>query len=160
MQRSQGVQKNDSSPVAPLSHATKQELRDVLAQAAQHWPHSQKILPDLLDIACRIGIALDLINLPTQICATELNLYGTTVRLKNEHVVIDLGIVLDLQGNKNEALLNRVLRDLLEGFLIQKFTGTQTKLPDLLAIDRRTIRLAIEQITETFVPTITDHGCL
>ncbi len=158
LQRSQGVQKTDSSLIAPLSHGTKQELRDVLAQAAQHWPHSQKILPDLLDIACRIGIALDLISLPTQICATELNLYGTTVRLKNEHIVIDLGIVLDLQGNKNEALLNRVLRDLLEVFLIQKFTGTQTKLPDLQAIDRRNIRLAIEQITETYVPTITDHS--
>jgi hypothetical protein len=158
LQRSQGVQKTNGSPITLLSAATKQELRDVLAQAAHYWPHSKQNLPDLLDIACRMGIALDLISLPTQICVTELNLYGTTARIKNEHVVIDLGIALDLQGNKNAALLNRVLRDLLEVFLIQKFTGTQTKLPDLQANDLRSVRLAIEQITETYVPTITDHS--
>ena len=158
LQRSQSAHKTDDIKITLLSDATKQELRDVLAQAAQHWPHSQQVLTDLLDIACRIGIALDFISLPTQICATELNLYGTTARLKNEHIVIDLAIALDLQGNKNEALLNRVLRDLLEIFLIQKFTGTQTKLPDLQANDRRSVRLAIEQITETYIPTVTDHS--
>ena len=100
LQCSQGVHKTDGSQIAFLSEPSKQELRDVLAQAAQHWPQSKKILPDLLDIACRIGIALNLINLPTEICATELNLYGTTARLKNEHLVIDMSIALDLQGKK------------------------------------------------------------
>ena len=157
LQRSQADHKTDNSKIPLLSSTTKQELRNVLAQAAQHWPHSQQILPDLLDIACRIGIALDFINLPTQICATELNLYGTTARLKNDYIVIDLAIALDLQGNKNAALLNRVLRDLLEIFLIQKFTGTQTKLPDLQANDHRNVRLAIEEITEVCVPSVTDH---
>ena len=158
LQCSQGVHKTDGSQIAFLSEPSKQELRDVLAQAAQHWPQSKKILPDLLDIACRIGIALNLINLPTEICATELNLYGTTARLKNEHLVIDMSIALDLQGKKNAPLLARVLRDLMEVFLIQKFTGTQTKLHDLDAIDRRRVRLAIEQITETCVPSLTDHS--
>ena len=46
----------------------------------------------------------------------------------------------------------------MEVFLIQKFTGTQTKLHDLDAIDRRRVRLAIEQITETCVPSLTDHS--
>jgi len=50
-----------------------------------------------------------------------------------------------------------VLRDLLEIFLIQKFTGTQTKLPDLQANDHRNVRLAIEEITEVCVPSVTDH---
>ncbi len=158
LQRSQGDHKTDGSQIALLSETAKQECRDVLSQAAQHWPRSQKILADLLDIACRMGAALDITNLPTEICATELNLYGTTTRLKNAHLVVDLAITLDLQGKKNTALLARVLRDLLEVFLIQKFTGTQTKLHDLNAIDRRHVRLAIEQITEVCVPSVTDHS--
>lgn len=158
IQKSSVITLPNTCLMTALPPETKQELRNILAQAAKHWPETDQSLPDLLDIACRIGAALEIPSLPTNICATEFNLYGTTIRIKNAHLVIDLSAGLGLRCKNNDALLGRVLRDLLEAFLIYKFTGKPGKLCDLSIQHRQFVCLAIEQISETCTPAVTDHS--
>ena len=147
------AQEAAGSPSASLSAAQAQELRDVLTDAASFWAQSDQPLAAIQDTACRLALACG-VKLPADAMVAELPNSSSTVGWHEGRLLIQPQVVLRLQSEQHEQLYARILRDMMELFLIQKLTGTTLQSQALAKPDRNKALHAIEQVTEQCSPSI------